>query len=73
MNTALANPYWRNFLGSSPDWYKKTIIAFLIINPILFHTVGPFVTGWVLIGQFIFTLAWPILTPSFTRQKQTLR
>ena len=57
MNTALANPYWRNFLGSSPDWYKKTIIAFLIINPILFHTVGPFVTGWVLIGQFIFTLA----------------
>ena len=55
MNTAVANPYWQNFLGSSPDWYKKTIIAFLIINPILFNTVGPFVTGWVLIGQFIFS------------------
>ena len=23
MNTAVANPYWQNFLGSSPDWYKK--------------------------------------------------
>ncbi len=57
MNTAVANPYWQNFLGASPDWYKKTIIAFLIINPILLYTAGPFVTGWVLIGQFIFTLA----------------
>ena len=57
MNTAVANPYWQNFLGASPDWYKKTIIAFLIINPILLYVAGPFVTGWVLIGQFIFTLA----------------
>ena len=59
MNTAVANPYWQNFLGASPDWYKKTIIAFLIINPILLYVAGPFVTGWVLIGQFIFTLALP--------------
>ena len=57
MNSALGNPYWSNFLGASPDWYKKTIIAFLIVNPILLYTAGPFVTGWVLIGQFIFTLA----------------
>ena len=57
MNTAVANPYWQNFLGASPDWYKKTIIAFLILNPILLYVAGPFVTGWVLIGQFIFTLA----------------
>ncbi|SEI48552.1 Na+:H+ antiporter, NhaB family [Allopseudospirillum japonicum] len=49
----------RNFLGNSPLWYKKTILAFLLINPILFFTpaFGPFVTGWVLIIQFIFTLA----------------
>ena len=24
-----------NFLGHSPVWYKQTIIAFLILNPIL--------------------------------------
>ncbi|MEH6517889.1 MAG: sodium/proton antiporter NhaB [Halioglobus sp.] len=48
---------WHNFLGSSPGWYKKTIVGFLLINPLLLITVGPFVTGWVLIGEFIFTLA----------------
>ena len=77
MNTAVANPYWQNFLGSSPDWYKKTIIAFLIINPILFNTVGPFVTGWVLIGQFIFTLAlalqcYPLQPGGLLALKQSL-
>ena len=41
MNTAVANPYWQNFLGASPDWYKKTIIAFLVINPILLNVAGP--------------------------------
>jgi NhaB family Na+:H+ antiporter len=48
---------WHNFLGPSPEWYKKSIIAFLVINPILLFTAGPFVTGWVLIAEFIFTLA----------------
>jgi NhaB family Na+:H+ antiporter len=46
-----------NFLGQAPQWYKKTIIAFLVLNPILFYTVGPFITGWILILEFIFTLA----------------
>ena len=46
-----------NFLGSSADWYKNTIIAFLIINPILWFSGLHFIAGWVLIGQFIFTLA----------------
>lgn len=46
-----------NFLGASPKWYKTTIVAFLVINPILFYTVGPFITGWLLIAEFIFTLA----------------
>jgi NhaB family Na+:H+ antiporter len=48
---------WRNFLGQAPDWYKQTILAFLVINPILLLLTGPFVTGWVLIVEFIFTLA----------------
>ncbi|MCW8127948.1 sodium/proton antiporter NhaB [Microbulbifer halophilus] len=46
-----------NFLGEAPDWYKLIIAAFLIANPVLLYTTGPFITGWVLVGEFIFTLA----------------
>ena len=46
-----------NFLGHSPQWYKLTIIGFLILNPILLITAGPFIAGWVLVLEFIFTLA----------------
>ncbi|SDZ77196.1 sodium/proton antiporter NhaB [Microbulbifer marinus] len=46
-----------NFLGEAPDWYKLAIAAFLIINPLLLYVSGPFITGWVLIAEFIFTLA----------------
>ncbi|MDM8537342.1 sodium/proton antiporter NhaB [Desulfobacterales bacterium HSG17] len=46
-----------NFLGNAPDWYKKVLIGFLILNPILMFTVGTFVTGWIIIIEFIFTLA----------------
>jgi len=45
-----------NFLGQAPDWYKLTIVGFLIANPILF-AIHPFVAGWLLVLQFIFTLA----------------
>ena len=46
-----------NFLGKSPDWYKLTIIGFLVANPIILAVLGPFVAGWLLILEFIFTLA----------------
>jgi NhaB family Na+:H+ antiporter len=46
----------QNFLGNSPNWYKQTIIAFLILNPILF-AYSPFISGWALVIEFIFTLA----------------
>ncbi len=45
-----------NFLGNSPIWYKLTIVSFLIINPILV-TINPFLAGWALVIEFIFTLA----------------
>ena len=51
------------FLGDSPDWYKNTIIAFLIINPmtlLLLNTMGlsgNFIVGWMILLEFIFTLA----------------
>jgi len=48
---------FKSFLGNSPDWYKYAIIGFLILNPILLFTVGPTVTGWVVIAEFILTLA----------------
>lgn len=47
----------KNFLGSAPGWYKQTIVCFLIANPLLLFTAGPFVTGWVLIAEFIFVLS----------------
>ena len=49
--------FLKNFLGSSPDWYKLAIVSFLVINPLLFFYVSPFVAGWVLVAEFIFTLA----------------
>ncbi|MFD0965527.1 Na(+)/H(+) antiporter NhaB [Seminibacterium arietis] len=49
--------FLKNFLGTSPDWYKLSIIGFLIINPILFFLISPFIAGWVLVAEFIFTLA----------------
>ncbi|MCG8503385.1 MAG: sodium/proton antiporter NhaB [Sphingomonadales bacterium] len=51
------NAYGRNFLGNAPVWYKYTIIVFLLLNPILFLTVDPYLAGWILVLEFIFTLA----------------
>lgn len=57
MSKNLLKSFGLNFFGTAPKWYKTTLIAFLILNPILLYTVGPFVTGWILIAEFIFTLA----------------
>ncbi len=57
MAQSMPQAFVANFLGQAPTWYKQTIIAFLILNPILLMTLGPFVTGWILILEFIFTLA----------------
>jgi NhaB family Na+:H+ antiporter len=48
---------YRNFLGPSPDWYKLAILCFLVINPLVFFFVSPFAAGWLLVAEFIFTLA----------------
>ncbi len=57
MTGSLPQALMRNFLGNSPVWYKQTIAAFLILNPILLLVAGPTFTGWMLIFEFIFTLA----------------
>ncbi|WP_147819411.1 sodium/proton antiporter NhaB [Salidesulfovibrio onnuriiensis] len=55
----LGQAFKANLLGNAPNWYKLCILAFLIINPIIWFAVpgGHFIAGWVLICEFIFTLA----------------
>jgi NhaB family Na+:H+ antiporter len=53
----LAQAFGRAFMGRSPDWYKATIVAFLVANPILLLLAGPVVAGWAILAEFILTLA----------------
>jgi NhaB family Na+:H+ antiporter len=57
MNQSLRSAFIHNFLGNSPEWYKLTIIGFLVLNPLLMYFAGPVVAGWALVAEFIFTLA----------------
>ncbi len=56
MAHSFADAFRANFLGNSPTWYKLTIISFLVVNPFIVM-IDPFLAGWVLVIQFIFTLA----------------
>ena len=56
MAHSFADAFRANFLGNSPSWYKMTIIGFLVMNPFIVM-IDPFLAGWVLVIQFIFTLA----------------
>ena len=59
----MVNSIYNNFLGAAPNWYKNTIISFLIANPIIFKALeimglpAGFILGWIILTQFIFTLA----------------
>ncbi|TDI60248.1 MAG: sodium/proton antiporter NhaB [Alphaproteobacteria bacterium] len=57
MARTVAQGFVRNFLGNAPGWYKLAIVGFLLLNPIVMHTLGPVVAGWLLVIEFIFTLA----------------
>ncbi|MCP3999691.1 MAG: sodium/proton antiporter NhaB [Gammaproteobacteria bacterium] len=57
MNQSLRSAFVHNFLGNSPEWYKLTIVGFLVLNPLLMYFAGPVVAGWALVAEFIFTLA----------------
>ncbi|MEM6639635.1 MAG: sodium/proton antiporter NhaB [Pseudomonadota bacterium] len=56
MSRTVGQGFYDNFLGQSPGWYKLTIIAFLIVNPIVM-LISPVAAGWLLVLEFIFTLA----------------
>ena len=51
------NSFTQNFLGQAPEWYKLTIVAFLVANPLLLIALGPYITGWIIVLEFIFPLA----------------
>ena len=59
----MSSAIFKNFLGHAPDWYKQTILAFLVINPILYFICiamslpAGTILGWVILAEFIFTLA----------------
>ncbi|MBW3163562.1 sodium/proton antiporter NhaB [Ferrimonas balearica] len=56
MAVSLQQAFFQNFLGSAPKWYKAAILTFLVINPLVFM-IDPFIAGWLLVVEFIFTLA----------------
>ena len=50
--------FWDNFLGNAPEWYKRAIVGFLILNPLLLLLPqGHYIAGWAVVLEFIFTLA----------------
>ncbi len=53
----MGRAFFDNFLGNTANWYKFLIIAFIIVNPFVFFIFGGFIAGWLLIIEFIFTLA----------------
>lgn len=57
MSGPMAQAFAHNFLGNSPRWYKACIITFLILNAVTLWTLGPVVAGWMIVLEFIFTLA----------------
>ena len=57
MSMSFAVGLGRNFLGQSPAWYKQTIVFFLVINPFILVSFGPVTASWLLVAEFIFTLA----------------
>ena len=46
-----------SFLGHTPRWYKQAIAISLLLNVVVYLTLGPLATGWLILAEFIFTLA----------------
>ncbi len=46
----------RSFLGHTPRWYKIAVAAALVLNVVANYTLGPQVTGWLILAEFILTL-----------------
>ena len=57
----MLSTFYNSFLGSSPNWFKNVILAFLVLSyPIMLAIgghLGSMVVGWAFIAMFILTLA----------------
>ncbi len=56
----LTQACWRNFLGNAPQWYKLTLVGFLLVNALVVYlggAQGATLVAWLLLLEFIFTLA----------------
>ena len=53
--------FYNSFLGSSPNWFKNIILAFLLLSyPIMLAIgghLGNMVVGWAFIAMFILAMA----------------
>lgn len=45
------------FLGHTPLWYKKAVLAALVMNVVFYFALGALTTSWIILFEFIFTLA----------------
>jgi Na+:H+ antiporter, NhaB family len=45
------------FLGNTPRWYKQAVLAALVLNVVFSFVLGSLVTSWIILFEFIFTLA----------------
>ncbi len=45
------------FMGHSPVWYKQAVLAALALNVVFYFVLGPLVTSWIILFEFIGTLA----------------
>ena len=41
------------FLGPTPMWYKQAVIAALVLNVPAYFILGPLVTSWIILFEFI--------------------
>ncbi|PCH60906.1 MAG: sodium/proton antiporter [SAR86 cluster bacterium] len=56
-NTQQTSSLMSMFLGHTPLWYKQAILFCLVLNVVLYFTVGPLLTSWFILLEFIGTLA----------------
>ena len=54
---SLINLAYKEFLGNSPNWFKNTILLFLLACLPLKYLVGTTILGWLFLAMFILTLA----------------
>ena len=57
MQSSFLSICYHRFLGNSPVGTRKRLSPSCCSTRCCCSTAGPFITGWIIIGEFIFTLA----------------